>query len=74
MTRFEMILKVRDYITSDTHKLEDYSDIEICCEADRKDALELMDKRIDNSNDIELENFCNAIDTNTVDYFIHGCR
>lgn len=74
MTRFEMILKVRDYITSDTHKLEDYSDIEICCEADRKDALELMDRRIDNSSDTELENFCNAIDTNTVNYITHGCR
>lgn len=46
MTRFEMILKARDYITSDTHKLEDYSDIEICCEADRKEALELMDKKL----------------------------
>lgn len=69
-----MILKVRDYITSDIHKLEDYSDIEICCEADKIDALRIMDFRINNSSDTELENFCNAIDTNTVNYTIHGCR
>lgn len=29
MTRYEMEQKVKDYITSDDHKLEDYSDIEI---------------------------------------------
>ena len=74
MTRYEMEQKVKDYITSDTHKLEDYSDIEICCEADREDALRLMDERVENSTDTELENFCKAIDTHTVDYMIHGCR
>lgn len=74
MTRYEMEQKVKDYITSDTHKLEDYSDIEICCEADREDALRLMDERVENSTDEELEAFCKAIDTHTVDYMTHGCR
>lgn len=74
MTRCEMEQKTKDYIMSDIHKLEDYSDIEICCEADRKYAIKLMDERIKNSTDIELENFCKAIDTDTVNYMTHGCR
>ena len=74
MTRYEMEQKVKDYITSDDHKLEDYSDIEICCADDYDDALTLMDKRVAYSTDEELEDFCNAIDTDTVDYFKHGCR
>lgn len=74
ITRRDMEQKVREYITSDTHKLEDYSDIEICCEADREDALRIMDFRIANSSIEQLENFCKAIDTHTVDYMIHGCR
>lgn len=74
MTRFEMEQKVKKYITSSTHKLEDYSDIEICCEADRKDALKLMDEKIKCSTDKELMAFCEAIDTNTVNYMTHGCR
>lgn len=74
ITRREMERKVKEYITSDTHKLEDYSDIEICCDADREDALRIMNFRIANSTIEELENFCKAIDTDTVDYMIHGCR
>lgn len=74
MTRHEMEMKVKDYITSDDHKLEDYSDIEICCREDYHDALVLMDKRVKYSTDDELIAFCNAIDTNTVDYMVHGCR
>ena len=74
MTRYEMEQKVKDYITEDAHKLEDYSDIEICCEADREDALRLMDERVEHSTDEALIAFCEAIDTNTVEYMIHGCR
>lgn len=74
MTRFEMEAKVKDYITYDDHRLEDYSDIEICCRDDYYDALELMDERVENSTDEELEDFCKAIDTHTVDYMTHGCR
>jgi hypothetical protein len=74
MTRCEMEQKVKDYITSDDHKLEDYSDIEICSRTDYYDALILMDEKVKNSTDEELESFCNAIDTDTVDYFTHGCR
>ena len=74
MTRYEMEQKVKDYVTSDTHKLEDYSDIEICCKADREDALRLMDERVEHSTDAELMAFCEAIDTHTVDYMKHGCR
>lgn len=74
MTRYEMEQNVKEYITSDTHKLEDYSDIEICCDADYNDAYEKMETRIKCSTDEELEDFCNAIDTDTVDYFKHGCR
>lgn len=74
MTRYEMEQKVRNYITSDIHKLEDYSDVEICCEADREDALRLIDERIEHLTDLDLKVFCNAIDTNTVNYTIHGCR
>lgn len=74
ITRRDMEQKVKEYITSDTHKLEDYSDIEICCEADREDALRIMDFRIANSSIEQLENFCKAIDTDTVDYMVHGCR
>ena len=74
MKRYEMEQKIKEYVTSDTHKLEDYSDIEICCEDDYCEALELMDKRIRNSSDEELECFCKAIDNDTVDYMTHGCR
>ena len=74
MTRYEMEQKVKDYILSDDHNLEDYSDIEICCIGDYDDAYEEMETRIKYSTDEELEDFCNAIDTDTVDYFKHGCR
>lgn len=74
MTRYEMEKKVKEYVTSDTHNLEDYSDIEICCISDYADAIMLMDKRIKRSTDEELECFCKAIDTDTVDYMTHGCR
>ena len=74
MTRYEMEQKVKDYITSDDHRLEDYSDIEICSKRDYGDAYELMDKRVKHSTDEELMAFCNAIDTDTVDYMVHGCR
>lgn len=74
MTRYEMEQKVKDYIRSDDHKLEDYSDIEICCSNDYDDALELMNERIKQLTDAELVAFCNAIDTHTVDYMVHGCR
>lgn len=74
MKRFEMEEKVREYVTSSLHKLEDYTDIEICCTRDKKDALVLLDCRIASLSIEELEDFCNAIDTNTVDYMIHGCR
>lgn len=74
MTRYEMEQKVKEYVTHDIHCLEDYSDIEICCEADKEDALVLMDERVENSTDEELMAFCKAIDTDTVDYMTHGCR
>lgn len=74
MTRYEMEQKVKEYITVSTHRLEDYSDIEICCEADREDALRLMDERVEYSTCEELKAFCEAIDTHTVDYMTHGCR
>ena len=66
--------KVKNYITSDDHRLEDYSDIEICCREDYHDALVLMDERVEHLTDLDLKSFCNAIDTNTVSYTIHGCR
>ena len=74
MTRYEAEQKVKEYITSDDHKLEDYSDIEICSSIDYYDALVLMDERIESSTDEELIAFCEAIDTDTVDYMTHGCR
>ena len=74
MTRYEMEQRVKNYVTEDTHKLEDYSDIEICCIEDYHDALVLIEERIKHSTNEELMAFCNAIDTNTVDYMIHGCR
>ena len=74
MTRYEMEQKVKNYITSDDHKLEDYSDIEICDRTDYYDALILMDERIGHSTDEKLKCFCKAIDNGTVDYFTHGCR
>ena len=36
--------------------------------------FEKMETRIKYSTDEELEDFCKAIDTDTVDYFQHGCR
>lgn len=74
MIRYEMEHKIKSYITSDIHKLEDYSDIEICNSSDKEDALKIMDIRIKNSTFEELELFCKAIDNNTVDYMTHGCR
>lgn len=73
-TRIKMERKVREYVTSDTHKIEDYSDIEICCKIDEEDALRIVDNRIQIATYKELEDFCKAIDTGTVDYMIHGCR
>ena len=66
--------KVRAYIMSDIHKLEDYSDIEICCMTDNEDAVKLMDERIENSSIRDLKSFCRAIDKGTVNYMTHGCR
>lgn len=74
MTRFDMEHKVKDYITASTQRLEDYSDIEICCEADRQNALETMCLLIQLSTDKELARFCKAIDEGTVNYMTYGCR
>lgn len=72
--RAEMMAKVRKYITADTHRLEDFSDTEICCEKDKQDAYMLMDGRLCLLSDEELAAFCKAIDTGTVSYELHGCR
>lgn len=73
--RAEMMAKVRKYITADTHRLEDFSDIfEICCEKDKQNACMLMDGRLCLLSDEELAAFCKAIDTGTVSYELHGCR
>lgn len=73
--RAEMMAKVRKYITADTHRLEDFSDIfEICCEKDKQNACMLMDGRLCLLSDEELAAFCKAIDAGTVSYEVHGCR
>jgi hypothetical protein len=33
-----------------------------------------MDEKVEHLTDLDLKVFCNAIDTNTVNYTIHGCR
>ena len=74
MTRYEMEQKVKNYVISDDHKLEDYSDIEICSVEDKEDALKVMNERIKSSSGDELKAFCDAIESDTVDYIMHGCR
>jgi hypothetical protein len=51
MTRFEMQEKALKYILSDQHKIEDYSDIEICCEEDINNALLQVGLKLTTSSD-----------------------
>jgi hypothetical protein len=74
MTRFEMKKKVMNYVLSDQHKIEDYSDIEICCEEDIDNALLQVELKLTTSSDEELKELCDAIDSDTVDYLKHGVR
>ena len=73
MTEYEMKKKVKEYIMDDMHRLEDFSDMEICCK-DYYDAERIAHDKIAKLNYKELESFCIAIDTNTVNYIMHGCR
>lgn len=74
MTRFEMQEKALKYILSDQHKIEDYSDIEICCEEDINNALLQVGLKLTTSSDEELKELCDAIDSDAVDYLKHGVR
>lgn len=74
MTRFEMEKKVMNYVLSDQHKIEDFSDIEICCEQDIYDAMLGVALRLSESSDETLMELCNAIDNDAVDYAKHGVR
>ena len=62
MNRMEMVLKVRNYTTESRQRLEVFTDIEICNEEDNETAHDLMDKRLEEMTDVELENMCNRID------------
>ncbi len=72
--RYDLEQEVREYVMSDIHKLEDYSDIEICCVKDYEEALKVMDEKISSTNIADLESFSEAINRGTVDYMTHGCR
>lgn len=74
MKRWELEKRIREYILSDIHRLEDYSDIEICCEADRDKAYAQMLIKLRASDMGTLQEFVNAILEDRVTYRKHGCR
>lgn len=74
MTRDQMIEKIREYVLSDLHKIEDYSDIKIYSSICYIEAMDVIEKRLDALEPEELEAFCRAIDSDTVNYETHGCR
>ena len=72
--RDEATQKVRAYIIADDHRLEDYSDVEICSDLDFEIALSQMESKLEEATNETLVEFAQAIDSNTVSYEKHGCR
>lgn len=72
--RDEATQKVRAYIIADDHRLEDYSDVEICSDLDFEIALSQMESKLEEATNETLVEFAQAIDSNAVSYEKHGCR
>jgi hypothetical protein len=73
MTRQQMENIIREYISSRISRLEEYSNIEICSIAEQKDAIRIMNARINALSDSFLEKFCLAIHNGCVTYELYGC-
>ena len=74
MKRWELTKICRDYIFEDLHRVEGYSDIEVCCEADKVEAYETVKQKLEEADMQTLRNFAGAIINNSVSYKKHGCR
>ena len=48
----------REFIISDIHILENFTDIEICCEDDLYDAHSEMDQMLDDMDEEDIADFC----------------
>ena len=68
LRRWQLEQIISEYITEKDTRLEDYSGVEICCEADRQEALQLMKKRLWETDVFELRSFAKAIETGAVRY------
>ena len=66
-TEDERLEKVREFLTSDTHILENFTDIEICCEKDLDDAHKELERLLSETDLDELEKYCNEYYENTAE-------
>ena len=66
-TEEERLEKVREFLTSDTHILENFTDIEICCEKDLDDAHKELERLLSEMGLDELEKNCNEYYGNTAE-------
>ncbi|MBR1738775.1 MAG: hypothetical protein IJ737_00625 [Ruminococcus sp.] len=48
----------REFIISDIHILEIFTDIEICCEGDLSDAHSEMNQMLDDMDEEDIADFC----------------
>jgi len=48
----------REFISSDIHILENFTDIEICCESDLYDAHDEMEHLLDDMDEEDIADFC----------------
>lgn len=49
------------FISDDSHRIEKFSDIEICCDEDYHDACKIVDEKLSVYTDKEMIAFCKAI-------------
>lgn len=70
----KMLEVITDYILFSHQRLEDFADIEICCQYDLDLALGKMYSKINKMPNYKILSFYEAIRTNTVNYIEHGCR
>lgn len=72
--RNEATKKIHTYILADDHRLEDYSDVELCSNLDYEIAISQMNAKLEEAANETLVEFAKAIDDGTVSYEKHGCR
>ena len=55
---FTGAVQAREFLISDTHILENFTDIEICCAKDLVDAHEKLDRLLSEADLDEVEKYC----------------